>query len=95
MTTLQVRPVVHLAPNSNYVQPSFGGKLLELINAPATISLPPNPPKLDSSGEPWSIDIENFGPTAVTVAGKLPFNMPVNVGETVHIVWNGAVYHRR
>ncbi len=34
------KPVVHLEPHSDAVQIGFGGKLLELINAPAIIRLP-------------------------------------------------------
>jgi hypothetical protein len=95
MNSLQDRPVVHLAPHHSSISIDFGGKLLELMNSPATISLPAHPPRLDSRGERWSIDIRNFGPANVSVAGKARFSVPVSVGETVHIVWNGTEYVRR
>ncbi|MGA7521132.1 MAG: hypothetical protein WBW84_01535 [Acidobacteriaceae bacterium] len=95
MNSLQDRPVVHLAPNRNFISVDFGGKLLELTNSPATISLPADPPRLDSNGRQWSIDVRNFGPANVTVVGRPRFNIPISVGETVHIVWNGTVFVRR
>jgi hypothetical protein len=95
MNSLQERPVVHLAPHRNSISVDFGGKLLDLINSPATISLPKDPPRLDSKGERWSIDIRNFGPADVTVVGKPPFKIPVGVGETVHIAWDGTAYVRQ
>jgi hypothetical protein len=58
--TLQQRPVVHLPPNNHVIASELGAHLLELSNAPAEISLPTVPPKLDSQGSPWSIDIKNL-----------------------------------
>lgn len=90
--TLQDRPVVHLQPHRAAIDISFGGKLLELINAPSVVILPTAPPKLDSEGNPWSIDVKNLGPGAVTVTGKSQFSTKVSVGQTVHIAWNGTAY---
>jgi hypothetical protein len=95
MNSLQDRPVVHLAPHRNFISIDFGGKLLELINSPAAISLPADPPRLDSKGERWSIDIRNFGPANVTVVGRPPLKISVSVGETVRIAWDGTEYVRR
>lgn len=91
MMTLQDRPVVHLAPNSHSIPTEFGGRLLELINAPSTVSLPKDPPERDSTGEPWSIDLRNLGPVTVRVAGK-HFSVSVSVGRTVHVLWDGSMY---
>ena len=90
--TLQDRIVVHLRPNGNTIENDFGEKLLELINAPTLISLPTSPRRLDSQGNPWSIEVKNLGPSAVTVAGKGQFSSRINVGGTVHITWNSLVY---
>ncbi len=92
MITLQDRPVVHLAPNRSSISGDFGGKILELINAPAMVSLPADPPRLDSKGKPWSLDIRNLGPAQVTIMGKQHFSVSVSVGRTVHVVWNGTMY---
>jgi hypothetical protein len=40
MKALQDKPVVHLPPHRSAIQIDFGGKLLELINAPETVFLP-------------------------------------------------------
>lgn len=92
LNTMQSRTVVYLTPHRDLITIDFGGKLLNLINAPSTIYLPVNPPKLDSQGEPWSIDIKNLGPTTVTVVGKPYFSIAVSIGETIHVAWNGARY---
>jgi hypothetical protein len=92
MNTLQDKTVVHLQPHRNSISSIFGGELLELANAPSVIDLPLHPPKVDSQGIPWSIDIKNLGPMTVTVIDKPQFNVQINVGQTVHIYWNGTVY---
>jgi hypothetical protein len=92
VNSLQDKPVVHLPPNSRAIDFAFGGKLLELINAPAQVSLPGNVPKTDAIGRPWVIDIKNLGPSAVTVVWKTDFNVPVTPGQTVHIRANGKTY---
>ncbi len=92
MNTLQEMPVVHLGPHSDAVQIDFGGKLLELINAPATIRLPKTPPKLDDEGKIWVVRIKNLGPNTVTVADTGHFKAQINVGQTVQIGSNGSEY---
>jgi hypothetical protein len=90
--TLQDKQVVHLQPHSNVVRSDFGGKLLELLNAPAVISLPMAPPRRDAQGLPWSVDIRNMGPGAVTVVGTSQFSSRIIVGQTVQVVSNGTSY---
>lgn len=92
MNMLQEKQVVHLAPNHAGIDAAFGGDLLELINAPAVIQLPVMPPKTDSAGKPWVVDVKNLGPGIVTVQGKGQFSARINVGQTVHIFSNGAAY---
>ncbi len=74
------------------ISPSFGGKLLELIHAPASVQLPDNAPSDDPQGDPWHIDIKNLGPGAVTVEGKGGLSMRIAVGQTVHIRAKGGSY---
>ena len=95
MNTLQEKPVVRLQPHSAAIPISFGGKQLELINAPAMISLPKSPPKQDDQGDRWLIQIKNFGPNAVSVVDAGHFNIQINVGQTVQIESNGERYLRR
>jgi hypothetical protein len=92
MSTLQEKPVVHLEPHSDAVRIGFGGKLLELINAPAIIRLPKIPPKPDDEGKPWTVRIKNLGPNGVTVADTGHFKLRINIGQTVQIDSNGAEY---
>jgi hypothetical protein len=92
MNTLQTRQVAHLPPHSDTIQTYFGGKLLELDNAPAIVHLPTTPPKLDAQGQPWSIDIGNLGPGVTTVLGQAEFAVRIRVGQNVHVVWNGTSY---
>jgi hypothetical protein len=90
--TLQDKPVVHLQPHSGAIRVDFGGKRLELLDAPTIIYLPTAPPKLDFQGNPWSVDIRNLGPRAVTVVGTSQFSVRIIVSQTAHIAWNGTAY---
>jgi len=92
MTTLQERPVVHLQPHSGAIRADCGGKQLELVDAPATIYLPMAPPRLDFQGNPWSVDIRNLGPGAVTVVGASQFSLRIIMGQTVQVFSNGRSY---
>jgi hypothetical protein len=83
MNTLQEKQVVHLQPHSGAIRADFGGKLLELQNAPAIVYLPMAPPKLDLQGNPWSLDIRNLGPGVVAVVGTSQFSLRIMVGQTV------------
>jgi hypothetical protein len=95
MNTLQDKQVVHLQPHSGAIRADFGGKLLELLNAPAIIYLPMAPPKLDSQGNAWSVDIKNLGPGVVTVVGASQFSSRIIVGQTVHVSSNGMTYRSK
>jgi hypothetical protein len=95
MNTLQEKPIVHLEPHSAAILSIFGGKELELINAPPRISLPKDPPKQDERGDSWLIRVRNFGPNAVTVVDAGHFSVQVNVGQTVQIESNGKRYLQR
>lgn len=95
INSLQDKPVIHLPPNTKMIDPAYGGKLLELINAPAELGLPANVPKVDAVGHPWLVDIKNLGPAAVTVVWKSEFNAPIAPGQTVHIYANGKTYFLR
>jgi hypothetical protein len=90
--TMQDRPVVHLKPHANRIEPAFGGALVELSNAPTTVYLPATVPAPDANGNPWSIDVKNFGPAPVTIAGRQNFNTTVSVNQTIHILARGQDY---
>jgi hypothetical protein len=92
INTLQNKPVVHLPANRDIIGFEYGGDLLQLSNSPAVMALPAVPPKVDSKGIPWSIDIKNLGPRQVTVVGKNQFSVPINIGRSVRIYSNGSAY---
>jgi len=92
MITSQAKPVVHLPPNRDVITTGFGGKLLELINAPATVYLPAVPPKGESPNSRWVVDVKNMGPGVVTVTSQRHFDVHINVGQTVHISSTGSGY---
>jgi hypothetical protein len=92
MNTLQSKPVVHLQPHRSVVSVEAGGKLLELINAPETVWLPTRPPRSESDGRRWCVDIRNLGPTQVTIADLRHFSVQDEVGRTITICSNGAAY---
>ncbi len=92
MVTLQEKPRVHLKPNENQIETSFGGKILELIDAPAVVLLPKFPPQRDALGELWRVEVKNLGPRVVTIHGKNAFSVQIDVGRTVRISSNGEAY---
>lgn len=89
---MQDRPVVRLPPNRASIMAEWGGKLVELINAPSSVFLPSAPPRVDSQGTPWSVEVKNLGPAVVTVASKGGFKMAISVGQTVDILSDGMSY---
>lgn len=88
----QQKPVVLLKPNTSQIEASFDGSLLKLIQAPPTLYLPAKPPQADALGNPWTVEVKNLGPLAVTVIDKQNFNAPVAVGQTIHILSDGRKY---
>ncbi len=89
---LQDPPIAHLPPHTNSISINFGGKLLELIDAPSTLLLPKNPPGSGRDGERWMVEVRNLGPDVVTLTGRGNFSVSLNPGRTVHVVSNGSVY---
>jgi len=92
LNTHQSSPVVHLEPHSNFIKLDYGGKLLELINAPSVVVLPAFKPMIDSRGRPWCVDVKNLGPRSVRVVDKDRFSVMVVLGQTEHICSNGETY---
>jgi len=92
MNTLQDKPVVHLHPHQDFIPVEFGGDLVVLTSGTTLVHLPNVLPALDSGRRPWSVDIKNLGPGAVTIVGKGQFTVQVDVNRTVKIKSNGTVY---
>lgn len=92
MNTLTPEPVAHLQPNRPAITPDFGFKLVELLNAPATVGLPGTPPPANAQGTAWVVDVKNFGPGTVKINGKSNFSVSLLPGQTVHIKSDGSKY---
>jgi hypothetical protein len=92
INTMVERPIVHLQPHKNLIEIGFGGKTLQLLNAPPIVQLPPTPPESDPEGNPWIIYIKNVGPTMVTIVDRGVFSIPIRVGGSVRIYANGSAY---
>lgn len=92
MITLQEKPLVHLKPNKSQIAASFGGKMLELIDAPAVVLLPKRPPERDALGQPWQVEVKNLGPRAVAIHDSNAFSTKIDVGKTTQISSNGVTY---
>ncbi len=90
--TMQSKPVVHLKPNTNLIQPGLAGSLVALIRTPTSIYLPSPPPQSDAKGLQWAVDVKNFGPLPVTVLGKGGFSVPIAVNQAVQIYSDGSRY---
>lgn len=86
------RPMVHLNPHQVRIPLSFDGDLLELINSPAQIFLPPSAPGPNGDGVPWTIYVKNLGPATVAVESGARFHISVAVGQTLEIVSDGSLY---
>jgi hypothetical protein len=89
--TLQDKPVVRLHPHQDFIPVEFGGDLVELMNAPPQVQLPPLR-LVDSHGRPWSIEVRNLGPGTVNIVGKAQFHAEVPVGHSVTIKATNAGY---
>ena len=95
LITSQEKPVVHLASKAVVIPAVFGGKLLELINAPAVIRLPLQPAKTDMSGNPWLVEVKNLGPRPVSIRDDKTFKIEVIEGQTVKIGWDGQRFSEK
>jgi hypothetical protein len=89
--TLQDKPVVRLQPHQDFIPAEFGGDLVELMNAPPQVRLPP-PRLVDSHGHQWLIEVRNLGPGTVTIVGKAQFHVELPVGHSVDIKATNAGY---
>jgi hypothetical protein len=88
----QNEEVVRLPPHSLGIPVSDGGKLVELLYASSFLHLPSPPPKPDSQGNAWHVDIRNLGPNDVTIVAADRFSVHLSPRETTHIRSDGSLY---
>jgi hypothetical protein len=81
-----VKDVVRLPPGKTTISQDYGGKLVELINAPSDISLP----LLRAPAAHWSVDIRNLGPHDITIRSGTQFAVLLHPNESATIGAKGA-----
>lgn len=81
------KDVVRLPPGKDGIPSSYGGKLVELLNAPADVSLPSRPP---STGTMWSVNIKNLGPHEVTIRNGNQMRILLQPNESAILAWRGS-----
>jgi hypothetical protein len=82
------REIVHLPPGKSAILPSYGGKLVELNNAPTAVYLPSKIPP--STQAAWDVEIRNLGPHNVTITSGAQFSTIVHPGETATVALRGS-----
>jgi hypothetical protein len=90
--TSQNQDVVRLPPHTLSIPATDGGKMVELLYAEPVLSLPKNPPPVDAAGEPWYIDVKNFGPGDVQLTGNNGFAAHLRPKDVVRIRTVGGTY---
>jgi hypothetical protein len=81
---------VRLPPGKAAISQDYGGKLVELIDAPAEVSLPP----FRASATKWSVDIKNLGPHDVTIRSGNQLAVLLHPNESAKIASRGSGYVR-
>ncbi len=92
MQTSQSEAVVRLPPHTVGIPEGDGGKMVELMHAAPSLSLPKNPPRVTVAGEPWYVDIRNLGPGDVAVEGGSDFIVHLHPKDVVRIRTAGGTY---
>jgi hypothetical protein len=84
------KKVVRLPPGKAAILQDYGGKLVELINAPADVGLPPVR-RLPAN---WSVEIKNLGPHDVTIRNGDQLAVLLHPNESATIASRGSGYVR-
>ena len=84
------KEVVRLGPGKASISQDYGGKLVELINAPAEVSLP----SLRRSSTSWSVDVKNLGPHDVTIRNGDQLTVLLHPSESATFASRGSAYVR-
>ena len=77
--------VVRLPPHASSIPGSDGGKMVELLYASPSLSLPKQFPAHDAKGEAWFVDVKNLGPAEVAVEGPRGFSVHLQPKQVVRI----------
>jgi hypothetical protein len=79
--------VVRPPSGATVIPNNSGGKLVELLNAPANVDLPLAP---TSTGTAWSVEIKNLGPHAVTIRASHHLAVSLLPNESATFAWRGS-----
>jgi hypothetical protein len=92
LQTSQNEAVVRLPPHISTIPITDGGKMVELLYAAPSLSLPKQIPSADSDGKPWYVDIRNLGPGEVALEGVGGFVAHLQPKQVVRIQTAGGTY---
>ena len=84
--------VVRLPPHTAGISSSYGGKLVELLYAAPSLTLPKQVPPADGAGKTWVVDVKNLGPGVVALEGNDGFVVHLQPKQVVRIRTAGHTY---
>ena len=85
LNTSQNEAVVRLPPHVSAILTSDGGKMVELLYAAPSLSLPRRVPAADADGKAWYVDVRNLGPGEVILEGVEGFVVHLQPKQVVRI----------
>jgi hypothetical protein len=92
LQTSQNEEVVRLPPHATSIPVADGGKMVELLYAAPSLSLPKQIPATDAEGKPWYVDVRNLGPGDVALEGNRGFAVHLQPKQVVRIRTAGNTY---
>ena len=92
MNTTQNEAVVRLPPHVLFIPTSDGGKMVELLYAAPSLSLPKQIPAAAADGKAWYVDVRNLGPGEVALEGVGGFAVQLQPKQVVRIRAAGNTY---
>jgi hypothetical protein len=92
LQTSQNEAVVRLPPHVLAIPIADGGKMVELLYAAPSLSLPKQVPSADAEGKAWYVDVRNLGPGEVALEGVEGFVVHLQPKQVVRIRAAGNTY---
>jgi hypothetical protein len=83
------KDVVRLSPSQATIPQDYGGKLVELLNAPAEVFLPSLRKSVELTSQ-WSVDIKNLGPHNVSIRNGNQLIVLLHPNESATIASRGS-----
>jgi hypothetical protein len=92
LDTTQNEAVVRLPPHVTAIPTADGGKMVELLYAAPSLSLPKQIPAADGDGKAWYVDVRNLGPGEIALEGVGGFAVQLQPKQVVRIRAAGNTY---